>query len=208
MRDGASNVDDEGAPLFVRSSLKPGRSGEWTLEHFEIGPPNLPPDGRDPRPHWARNEPGTYIALRVGPLVMMSDTHEEWWTQKEAMVRACETGGHILITGLGLGMVVDSMLQTPGSKVERITVVEASEDVISLVGPQILPRYPGRLEIVHADAFTWHPPSGSRFSVGWHDIWPSPYEASNAVDMRRLREHYAAFCDWQGFWGEDLVQDR
>lgn len=205
MVSGLSRAGEEGLPLFVRSSLTPGTSGDWTLEHFEIGPPNLPPDGKDPRPPWARNEPGTYTALRVGPLVMMSDTYDEWWTQKDAMIKACQVGGHILITGLGIGMVVDSMLQTPGSKVERITVVEASEDVISLVGPQILSRYPEQLEIVHHDAFTWRPPAHSRFTIGWHDIWPSPFTASNAEEIERLRRHYDPFCDWQGFWGEDMV---
>ena len=201
--NGLADATGMADPVLVRSRLEPGISGEWTLEAFEITQPS---SEADQRPHWAQNAPGTYMRLRVRDVVMMTDTLEEWWTQKEGIAEACRRGGHILITGLGLAMVVDSMFQTPGSRVEKITVVEASEDVISLIAPQVLPRYPDRLEIVHGDAFTWQPPPDSRFTVAWHDIWPSPFTSSNEEEMQRIEAHYAGYCDWQGFWGRDMVQ--
>ena len=202
---GNAGAGEEGAILFVPSCLEPGVSGDWTLELFEV---SAPPEARvpeDQRPEWARHAPGTYRRLKVGNTVMMSDTHDEWWTQRRGIAEACERGGHVLITGLGLGVVVESMFASPGSRVERITVVEASEDVIALVAPQLVPRYADRLEVVHADAFEWSPPEGTHFTVGWHDIWPSPYMASNLPEMERLEKHYAEVCDWQGFWGRELI---
>ncbi|MCG8455233.1 MAG: hypothetical protein MI919_03060 [Holophagales bacterium] len=195
----------EDALLFVRSRLEPGDSGNCRLELFEISKLPEARAARDARPQWARNAPGVYRRLRVGNQVMMTDTYDEWWTQRRGIAEACRRGGHVLVTGLGLGVVVESMLATPGSRVERITVLEASADVIALVAPQLQRCHAGRLEIVNADAFEWRPPAGVRFTVGWHDIWPSPYMESNLPEMRRLEGHYAPFCDWQGFWGRELI---
>lgn len=136
---------------------------------------------------------------------MMTDTYPEWWTQKEPVEEACRRGGRVLVTGLGLGVIVESMLRTPGSRVRHITVVEASSDVIRLIGPHLGARYGDRLEIVHASAFDWTPPKGSHYDVIWHDIWPSPYEPGNLPEMERLEEIYGRYCDWQGFWGRDMI---
>ncbi|MEO1369123.1 MAG: hypothetical protein AAFX50_18250, partial [Acidobacteriota bacterium] len=55
--------------------------------------------------------------------------------------------------------------------------------------------------IVEADVFRWTPPEGSRFSVAWHDIWPSPYGVEAETDA--LRRRYAPWADWIGTWPEE-----
>ena len=135
----------------------------------------------------------------------MTDLYDEWWTQRAAISEACRRGGHVLITGLGLALVVDSMLRTSSSRVERVTVVEASEDVISLVAPSVRETWAERIEIVHASAFDWNPPTGSRYSVGWHDIWDNPQEDSVEGEMQELEKRYSPFCDWQGSWPRDYL---
>lgn len=191
-------------PLYLRAQLEEGVSGDWRLERFAVSPSRVGAED-DPRPAWARCPPGQYLRLSVGSVVMMTDTFEEWSSQRPGMARACRDGGRVLVSGLGLGVVVDSMLRTPGSRVEHVTVIEASQDVIRLVGPSLEARHGDQLEIVHHDAFTWTPAAGSRYTVGWHDIWPNPYDPGVPAEMDRLEAHYAACCGWQGCWAREIA---
>ena len=140
----------------------------------------------------------------------MTDLYDEWWTQRVAIVEACRRGGSLLITGLGLGLVVESILGAGKGRVREITVLEQSADVIRLIAPHLLARYPGRLRVEQADAYSWQPPSGSRFDLVWHDIWPNPYAAEVEDQMQRLEARYSAHCDWQGCWPREYlwVYDR
>lgn len=190
-------------PEYFKADVPAGNSGKWTLEHFTVPVPSA--SQRDPRPDWLKSPPGSYTRLRHGDRVFMTDLYDEWWTQKLAMEEACRRGGDVLITGLGLGLVVESMLRSPASPVERVTVVEASAEVIELVGPHLMARLGRRLNIVRASAFTWDPPGGARYSVGWHDIWDNPQDASVEDEMRALEERYASVCDWQGSWPREYL---
>lgn len=191
---------------YCKSDLPEGVSGDWVLERFEIPAPRAVDPPLDTRPDWARTPPGWYTRLRRGHETFMTDMLDEWWMQSQAMDEAQRRGGHVLITGLGLGMIVEAILGQPDSlvqcipSVQCITVVEHSDDVIRLVAPHLLARYPERLEIVQGDAFTWTPPAGVRYSVVWHDIWPNPRDPACADDMQRLHARFAACCDWQGSW--------
>src|SRR4051812_35762651 len=160
----------------------------------------------DPRPDCFQFRPGVYTCLRRGPVQYMTDLYDEWWTQRTGIAEALARGGEILITGLGLGLVAEAILRPPASPVTRLTIVEFSEDVIRLVAPFLQARYPGRIEIVQGDAFTWTPLHGRTFSVGWHDIWPDPHTATNAAEMDRLERRHGIWCDWQGFWPKAYLE--
>ena len=194
-------------PVYLPARFDEGRSGDWRLERFEVSPSRVA-GADDRRPEWARCPPGRYLRLAVGKTVMMTDTREEWTTQRHAVTRACTDGGKVLVSGLGLGVVVDSMLQSPGSRVEHVTVVEAYDDVIQLVGTTLAARYGDRITIVHADAFRWTPPARARYTVAWHDIWPNPHDPRILVEMDRLEHRYAPYCAWQGCWGRELAEGR
>lgn len=58
--------------------------------------------------------------------------------------------GHVVVAGLGLGLIVHALQDNP--RVDRITVVEIEQDVIDLVGPLLKLD---RLEIVHGDFRDW-----------------------------------------------------
>ena len=136
----------------------------------------------------------------------MTDLYDEWWTQREAVVQAQRRGGKTLITGLGLGLVAESILRHPASSVSEITIIEASADVIALVGPYLQTKYSGKIQIIHADAFTWEPQRDEHFTAAWHDIWPDPYLPSNIADMQFLENRYRVCCDWQGFWPKAYLE--
>jgi hypothetical protein len=192
----------ETSPLYVPSEVPAGRSGPWVIEKVTI--PDRPYDpAADPRPDCFKFRPGVYTSLRRDSVQFMTDLYDEWWTQRSAITEALRRGGEVLITGLGLGLVADAILRTPGSAVERITIVEQSPDVIRLVEPWLRARYPGRVQIIEADAFSWRP-EGRHFTVAWHDIWPDPYGL--AAEMERLEARYRACADWQGSWPREYLR--
>lgn len=186
---------------YWTSDLPEGRSGDWSLERFVVSADPGYDVNADPRPHFARRYAGTYSLLRRGDVQFMTDLYDEWWTQRVVLDEAAARGGHLLISGLGLGMIVESVFRSPEIEVESITVIENSPDVIKLVAPTLVGRYPDRLQIVEADVFRWTPPEGTRYTVAWHDIWPSPYDVDAETDA--LRRRYAAWADWIGTWPEE-----
>lgn len=140
---------------------------------------------------------GAYKRLTCGSDCVMSNTPMELRTNRK-FVR--ESNGHVHINGLGLGMVLLAVLNKP--EVERVTVVEKSQDVIDLVAPSFS-KFSNILDIIHADALTYKPPTKDRFGAVWHDIWPGIC-SDNLGDMRLLHRRYARKTDWQGSWSKDL----
>lgn len=143
---------------------------------------------------------GEYTSLTCkGRGIVMSDTPDEMRDHYHAFWKA---KGHVLINGLGLGMVLGAILRKP--EVEHVTVIEIDPDVIDLVGPHYAC---GRLTIINVDAFEYVPPKGARFGAAWHDIWDD-YCADNLPEMTRLKRRYGRRADWQGCWSESHFRRR
>jgi hypothetical protein len=148
--------------------------------------------------------PGTYTRLweqsidedgKPEKLVWMSDTPAEIIDHWEAIdyFRSNEpTGLPVLITGLGLGMVVNAALKHG----RDVWVIEKDPHIIALVKPHYvkLAKSLGReLKIIRADAMTWplHPSSnGQKFEYVWHDIWPKINDL-NIFEMMQMFQRYA-----------------
>ncbi len=193
----------ESLPYF-KCDAPPGRSGDWLLERFEVQDSPRPEDV----PHMldcARSRDGTFSRLKCGSEVFMTDLYDEWSTQEIAIQQALQRGGHVLISGLGLGLILESIFRAPRSPVRRITVLEKSPDVVSLMAPHLLERYKERLEIIEADVFAWEPPEGARYSVVWHDIWPNPQAPEVEGEMVDLQARYGAHGDWHGSWPQEWL---
>jgi hypothetical protein len=178
--------------------VPPGCSGAWRIEHFEVPAPAG--DVSDRRPAWARDEPGRYTQLVCGDELYMTDLAAELHTQRPAIEEARERGGRILITGLGLGVVVEAMLAPSSTNITEIVVVERSPDVVALVGPYLVEQYGSTVRIVTDDAFDYVPVAADRFTVGWHDIWPVPQAELALAQSHALIRRFAEVCDWQGAW--------
>jgi len=171
-----------------------GRSGDWAIETFEVSKQEA--DFARIRSMFRpleSVEAGTYKRLVRGRTIVMSNTQMELRTNRAIMHRA---KGHILINGLGLGVVLAYILGKP--EVESVTVVEKSADVIALTAPHFTDK---RLNIVHADAYEYKPEKGVRFAAVWHDIWDDIC-ADNLTSMTRLKRKYGRRTDWQGCWSE------
>ncbi len=190
---------------YIKSEIPTGTAGCWLLERFEVrGEPRRAP-GSGKASDCSQRRPGVYTRLKRGDTVFMTDLYDEWFTQKIAIDQARRRGGHVLIGGLGLGLIVDSIYENGtapvgAAPIERITVLEQSPEVIALVAPHLLERYPDRLEIVEADVYTWRPPEGAHYTVVWHDIWPNPQAPETEAEMAMLEVRYRSCCDWLGCW--------
>ena len=110
---------------------------------------------------------GKFCRLMCKSEVLMSDTDAERSTNYE-VIRAAH--GEVLIAGLGLGLIVIPICRK--KEVQKITVVEVSEEVISLVEPHLRKFLGGdadKLEIVHSDIHEFK--TSKKYNVIYFDIW-------------------------------------
>lgn len=191
-----------------------GEKGPWRVEKFEIKADdpemfifNLQAGSRGVRP-------GHYTRLMRGSTVVMSDTYAEIRDHIGAIQQIGRPDTRsVLIHGLGLGMVLQAALKCP--HVERVDVVEISQDVIDLVGPHyarmaerldqrgrvMAGERRERLKIWHGNAYDFEFTPGLRWDVAWHDIWDD-ISADNLDGMARLNRRYGHRVNWQGCWGQ------
>lgn len=191
-----------------KSDVPEGKSGPWEIQRFTVSEEAAKlhqlqcifsfQAGRGV-------QPGTYTRLVKEQAFdpMMSDTpaemNDHYWAVKDAV-------GNILVTGLGLGIVANAMLLKP--EVNKVTVIEIDQDIINLVENHLKGKFGDRLEIIHADAFTWVPPkprSRGMFDFAWHDIWPTIC-GDNWEEMKKLKRHYQNWVKHQRCWVEGWVK--
>ena len=166
-------------------------------------------------------KPGRYTCLkRKGShYPLMSDTPTEIGDHTDFITRA---EGKILIVGLGLGFVLDACLyktnrqplprhylsprdkknikrRKPIPTVDHAFVIEIEQEIIDLVAPYYLQKYPGRITIICADALEYKFPNGQHFNAVWHDIWPNVC-VDNLPNMKKLHRKYGKRTEWQGSW--------
>lgn len=187
--------------MIQQVTIPPGERGKWRVSRFVVSKKDeewsvlrAAMKGRGYIPE------GVYTQLTCSGLgIVMSDTPDEMRDHYEAVRRS---RGHVLINGLGIGMVLGAVLKKP--EVERVTVVEIDPDVIALVGPHYACD---KLEIVQADAFDYKPSKGLRYGTVWNDIWDTIC-ADNIPQMTKLKRKYGRRTDWQGCWCEERIRAR
>ena len=181
--------------MLEKVTIPEGKAGKWSIQRFTVSDEQAELERLRGMFRSGRFTPaGTYTSLTcAGRGVVMSDVPDEMRDHREAVRQAT---GHVLINGLGLGMVLAAVLKRP--EVTSVTVVELDADVISLVAPHYSDA---RLSIVHASAFDYQPPKAIRYGAVWHDIWDSIC-ADNLPEMTRLKRKYGRRANWQGCWCE------
>lgn len=172
-----------------------GTCGKWTIKRITVSEEEAKfPQLRAMMKGRGYVPPGTYTQLHCnGRGIVMSDTPDERRDHYEPVYRA---RGHILINGLGIGMVLAAALKKP--EVTKATVIEIDPDVVALVGPAYADA---RVQIITANAFNYQPPKGERYGMIWHDIWDDIC-GDNLTEMTRLKRKYGRRADWQGCWSE------
>ena len=183
--------------MIINIDIPDGERGAWKVETFTVTKEDLAffnlraalkGDNRSMLP-------GTYKKLTRGNQIIMSNTRAEI-RDLVPFIRRAKQGGHILINGLGLGVALAAILESP--EVLSVTVIEKSEDVIALVAKHY--EKDDRVTVIHADAFLFKPPKGKRYNAVWHDIWDGIC-SDNLPEMAKLHRKYGRITDWQRSWG-------
>ena len=183
--------------------LPEGKVGIAELTHFEV-----PEDYIDfsAISHGGISPaPGKYMRLCVNGTLMMSDTKQEMMQNWQIMYTAF---GKVLIGGLGLGVVLQRILQR--KEVDHVTVVEKYQDVIDLVGPHYRSK---RVTLICDDVLTWKPPKGEKYQTIYFDIWPDACE-DNLGQVSKLHRRFARNLDrtnkdsWMNSWMADELRAR
>lgn len=178
-----------------------GSSGHWKVERFTVAGNDAKFERLRAAFNGGRYVPeGTYTWLKRSNYTVMSDTPDEIRDHLGAIGNA---HGDVLINGLGLGVVLQAVARKP--EVNKVTVIEKSPDVITLVAPYYTHLYGDKIEIIEDDALNFKPAKGSRFDMVWNDIWDDIC-ADNLEDMKKLHRKYGRYTDWQGSWCRHLCE--
>ncbi len=151
-------------------------------------------------------KPGTYVRLVDKELneVVMSDTSMERRTNVDVVERA---HGHVLIAGLGIGMILRPILENP--RVASVTVVEKYAEVIELNRRSGFDLNHHKLRIVNADIFEWKVPGPLRWHVIYFDIW-NTIGRENRPEMDELHRRFEETLvpgGWMESWRREDCQD-
>lgn len=168
-----------------------GVSGEWSVVSFTVQEKEL--SQMISMFKTGRGVPaGNYKRLMRSGVVVMSNTPDEI---RDFWHFVCKAKGHVLVNGLGIGVLLKALLNKP--EVTKITVIEKSADVIKLVADTYLGD--SRVNIINADAFDYVPPKGERYDAVWHDIWDY-ITSENLPEMTKLHRKYGRRADYQESW--------
>jgi hypothetical protein len=179
--------------MKVECRVPDSESTRWKIETFVVNSTDAKFFNFQNRGRYIK--PGAYKRLILKGFLggtMMSNTPAEIYDHMEFSNNA---KGHILINGLGLGIVLEMVLNNP--EVTKITVIEKDPEIIQLVAP-FFANEP-KIEIICADAFDYQPPKGIRYGAVWHDIWMNIC-SDNLPEMTKLHRKYGKKTDWQGSW--------
>lgn len=183
--------------MKIDINVPDGKSGDWEIKTQIVGEPDPLTKARAALREYGRIVPaGTYKILYRNHNVIMSNTPDEISDFMHFIYRA---KGKVLINGLGLGVVVQALIDKP--EVQEIIVIEKSEDVIKLVAPTYSSN--PKVTIIHADAFEYQPPKGVMYDAVWHDIWDDIC-ADNTEGMSKLHRKYGKKTKYQDSWCRDL----
>jgi len=178
----------------IEVDVPDGESGSWKIDTVVVTREEAAIENMHMARYGRYVPPGVYKRLKRDGNTIMSNTPDEIQDHRTMFYQAKDSGGSVLINGLGLGVALKKVLSF--ENVTDVTVVELSEDVISLVSPYYKDE---RLTIVHASAYDYKPPKGKRYNVVWHDIWDNIC-SDNLPEMHKLHRKYGRRSDWQGSW--------
>ena len=145
---------------------------------------------------------GDYVRLYIDGELMMSDTAMERITNREIIQKA---RGRVLIAGLGLCLIVQSMLEN--EEITEIVVIEKYQDVVDLVQPIFKHS---KLKVITADIFEHEMSKEEKFDCIYFDIWAT-ISTDNLDEMKILHRKYRKNLNEGGYmdsWMRDILKRK
>lgn len=180
----------------MQQKLQPGESGNAVVTHFSVSLDQSQFTALRPGEYVPA---GDYVELKVGGVLMMTDTRMEHRTNYGVVQHS---KGHVFIAGLGIGMVCHAIAAK--REVKKITVLEKSQGVIDLVAPTL----PKKVEVIQGDIFEFKPAKETQFDTIYFDIWPDLSTDLLPVMSklhRRFRRHLTP-GGWIDSWCRDMLK--
>lgn len=147
---------------------------------------------------------GTFTRLEVDGVTWMTDTPAEIYDLLDVDQAMHDLrGGSMLIAGLGLGVVLNRAIRT--HRMHRIDVVEREQRVLDAVGghyEDLAKEHNVNLRLHCLDIHDFRALRGSRWDVGFFDIWPS-IDMNDRPEVARLRRRFRDRVAWFGAWAQD-----
>ncbi len=138
----------------------------------------------------------------------------EWMTLTPVDLDTCDEAiaaahGRVVTFGLGLGYYAYMASEKP--RVDEVTVVELSPDVISLFERHILPKMPNRhkIKIVNADAFEYAAKvmPGEKFDLAFVDTWRDASDGAPMYEKMKALEGLNPHTKFM-YWIENFLVSR
>ena len=172
------------------ADIPEGRIFDWEIRCYSVSAEEVAVTNRRLEEiGWPfRQEAGCYLGLFNANRFIMGTSPVELWTLIEPMKNA---QGHVLLAGLGLGILARALAEQ--DKVTSITVVELSQEVISMVEPYTRHR---KIKVVQGDIFKYSP--AMHFDYALIDIW-NRITPSNLSEMNILEGKLQPYCSSIGF---------
>lgn len=175
-------------------SVPQGIAGVHRVEQFEIPVNSI--EGVRAAMHGRGIKPGTYTRLMRGGTLVMSDTHAE---RHDHIYAVYDAHGHVLIGGLGIGMVLQAIAAKP--EVTHVTVFEKYQEVVDLVWPHYKAKFGDKVSVEVCDVMDRKPRKDERYDFAWWDIWDNIC-GDNVEDFKAIRRRWCRRIKRQGFWCE------
>lgn len=164
--------------MRLKVNIPEGISGEFRIEHIKT---DYYCNSKEPL--------DTYTVLFNSSHNIMQDTTREYREHKEFIKDA---SGNVIVAGLGLGMVNQSLMEN--ANVHSITIIEKYQEVIDLVW-KYCPKN-DKIRLVHGDIYQWKP--DCIFDIGWFDSWCG--ENNHEEYKKKINEKYKSQCKDIRFW--------
>ena len=126
-------------------------------------------------------------------LVIMEDSELEA-EQADSFLTAAT--GDVLVAGLGLGMVVQPLIDN--NSVTSVTIVEKFQEVTDLVWSHV--PQSSKVRLISGDIHTWTPDKD--FDVAWFDSFICPIDGTDSIGpyLTTLKNKYQASVGSGYFW--------
>ena len=104
--------------------------------------------------------------------------------------------GDVLLAGLGLGMVLQPLLEN--NSVTSITIIEKFQEVIDLISSHT--PQSDKIRIIKDNIYTWTPDKD--FDVAWFDSWIFPFDGPDPVGTYKdtMKTKYQSSVGVGYFW--------
>ena len=179
-------------PTRQRVILPEGTSGNFEIKHYT----NQTTENNWEQYLTMKNESAEEytVLLKDGcPMPIMQDSYAEYAEHQWLWDNAT---GDVLIGGLGLGVIHQTLMDNPD--VTSVTIIENSQDVIDLVWDDC--DKDDTFTLITADIETWIPPADSSWDVAWFDTWlmDNVLSLDEYIDLMNAR--YGEFATNIGTW--------